>query len=138
MPEVIYKSDRPADKDIAVHDVVLLELKAKDPKKESWRETKHTGVVTSVSDTTITIILPSMETYDYDSERSEYEDKYYTKISRSSEVEYELAIDKEIETKQRLVANYQAELNQALAWREKFQNSISILGRMARFIKSFK
>ncbi len=126
---------------IVIHDIVVLTKHQKtgengEKKGYSWYEKDQIGVVTQIGEDKLVMTLAdgSEETYAVD----KTDDEYYFTIGRGSEVQYENEIKKNIDKlKEESLKKFQ-EVRDLEVWLSDFKNSISFLGRVARFIKAFK
>lgn len=126
---------------INIHDVISvnkMQRTGEDGKKLGYGfyAKGELGVVTEISADLIRYIRPDLEEETY--VPSEIDKDYYFSISKGSEIEYRKNIDKEGEKQQRIRDESQEKIMRLKEWKNDFESSISILGRMARFIKAFK
>lgn len=114
---------------INLHDCITIIQNHKDPEKKYYGSRK-TGVVTEIAETKLTI-----RTAENDIHEEDFADKdYHFEIAKLSEFEFIKEIQKNIARKQKRAEDEFAELQEMKQWLSKFQNEISFLGRLKRFI----
>lgn len=126
---------------VSIHDVIVLHKKLRvEGEGHSWYQFDKLGVVTEIGEDRLKMVEPDGEFYEYELSKltSDDESKYVYSVSKGSEIEYQNAIDESIADAKKKVERATEEVRRLEEWRSTFEYSISILGRMARFIKAFK
>lgn len=119
--------------DIKINQCLFIDKKHNDSK---YYSNKFHGVVTSVNlDTQVVHFLNAKGDPD-EVCLAEEPEKYTYHISELSEVEFLRQIDKNIEELENAMNRIIKDKQDNLEWRETFQNQISLLGKLARFLKS--
>jgi len=93
------------------------------------------GLISEISAESMVIIYPDRSEEKYIP--SDIDKDYYYVIARASEVEYQKAIDKELKTKTEQARKLVEKAEEIQEWSHEFKHSISLLGKLARFIKGF-
>ena len=125
---------------IQIHDILVVTKNQKTKEDGSKRGYSwgliEMGVVVEVSPTSVVIKKANGETNAYDTKEDDG-DYFYT-YGKGSEIEYQNKIDAEIEKAVESRKDAEKKVKALMEWRHDFEFSVSVLGRMARFIKAFK
>ena len=126
---------------LQLHEVIVLnrnQKTAEDGKKKgySWKAEGEIGVITQLSKERMVITKPDLETEAYSP--AEDDENYYYTIDRGSEIEFSKKIDEQGIKEQKVRDESQEKIMQLKKWKHDFEYSISFIGKMARFIKSFR
>lgn len=121
-----------------INDIVCITGKQKTDeegklKGYGWYCDPTVGVLIAQSETSVTIKTADKTNKAYELETPEYS---YS-VSQGSEVEFLDLIEKEIFSKKSKIKSEEEELTELLQWKDTVKYEISMLGRMASFIKSF-
>lgn len=121
-----------------MHSIVVAEKKQiEGTEGRSYYTYEKLGVVTAINldRNRVTIKCPNGESEDID---FSYEsDKYQYGFAEGSEMEYSKKIEDERKRLLKNIEDKKEELETLLEWQHDFEFKISVLGRMARFIKVF-
>lgn len=122
---------------VSLHQVVTIKKEQHPEQTERlWGDYTRTGLVVGLSEREIKLILPDGEEFIHEvSEQEREAGKYIYSIGPSSEVEYLMAIDKQIEKQKESVEQELEKLKDTLMWKRKFEKQISLLGKLAEFLR---
>lgn len=125
---------------IQIHDIVVfnkVQRTGDDGKKlgYSFYAKGEIGLVTEVSAENMVLTYPDRSEENY--VPAEINKEYYYTISKASEIEYQNKIEKKIATLVEEKNKKEEAIKELLQWRHDFEHSISFIGKLIRFARSF-
>jgi len=131
----------PLEAGISIHDTITITKKCGEGSQYTWGGYTKIGVVTSVGFGKLTMREPDCTEYVYDNDEirnSKSEIGHIYSVSRASEVQYIEACNKEVKAALAKLDDAHEKYEEVCEWQRTYVDSLSMLSRMARFIKSFK
>lgn len=121
-----------------VDDLVCISKKKRGDAGYDWYQYDHNGIVTICDGDRLSIKLADGSVEEYSTAKAAKDADFVYTITDGSETEYLKENREKADEKRSTARQYAKEASEIDAWRAEYLNSVSMSGRLRRFLQSFR